>query len=65
MKRCPICNRFEADDVLAFCRADGTALISDSPSIDQKAGAKIDPQLNPLRDDPRFPVLLKKAGFPQ
>lgn len=26
---------------------------------------KIDPQLNPLRDDPRFKVLLKKSGFPQ
>ena len=24
---------------------------------------KIDPQLNPLRDDPRFKVLLKKSGF--
>jgi len=26
---------------------------------------KIDPQLNPLRDDPRFAVLLKKSGFVQ
>jgi serine/threonine-protein kinase len=26
---------------------------------------KIDPQLNPLRDDPRFKALLKKSGFPQ
>ncbi len=26
---------------------------------------KIDPQLNPLRDDPRFKVLLKKSGFEQ
>jgi len=26
---------------------------------------KIDPQLNPLRDDPRFTALLKKSGFPQ
>jgi len=26
---------------------------------------KIDPQLNPLRDDPRFKALLKKSGFSQ
>ena len=26
---------------------------------------KIDPQLNPLRDDPRFKALLKKSGFPE
>lgn len=30
MKRCPTCNRIETDDQLAFCRADGTALISQS-----------------------------------
>src|SRR5215831_430540 len=30
MKRCPSCNRVETDDTLAFCRADGTALLSDS-----------------------------------
>ena len=33
MKRCPQCNRFETDDALAYCRADGTALIRDSGSI--------------------------------
>ena len=33
MKRCPQCNRIETDDALAFCRADGTALIIDSASI--------------------------------
>ena len=38
MKRCPTCNRFEADDVLAFCRADGTALVSDSGSVSGDAG---------------------------
>src|SRR5437016_935650 len=38
MKRCPQCNRIEPDDALAFCRADGTALVSDSSSIDQEAG---------------------------
>src|SRR5437660_3913415 len=38
MKRCPQCDRVETDDALAFCRADGTALVSDSSSIDQEAG---------------------------
>ncbi len=33
MKRCPACNRVETDDALVFCRADGTALVSDSGSI--------------------------------
>ncbi|MFN2511455.1 MAG: hypothetical protein ABR568_08420 [Pyrinomonadaceae bacterium] len=32
MKRCPQCNRVEADDSLAFCRADGVALINDFDS---------------------------------
>ena len=30
MKRCPTCNRVEADDSLAFCRADGARLVTDS-----------------------------------
>jgi len=38
MKRCPQCNRVENDDTLAFCRADGTALISDSASLASDAG---------------------------
>ncbi len=38
MKRCPECNRVETDDALVFCRADGTALISDSSSIGADAG---------------------------
>jgi TolB-like protein/Tfp pilus assembly protein PilF len=33
MKRCPQCNRVEADDTLAYCRSDGTVLISDSGSF--------------------------------
>src|SRR6202171_2533785 len=33
MKRCPQCNRVENDATLAFCRADGAALISDSGSV--------------------------------
>jgi TolB-like protein/Tfp pilus assembly protein PilF len=38
MKRCPQCNRVENDDTLAFCRADGTALVSDSGSVSAGAG---------------------------
>ena len=40
MKRCPACKRIENDDALAFCRADGTALISDSDSVSADAGTK-------------------------
>src|SRR5205809_723706 len=38
MKRCPQCNRVETDDALAFCRADGTALVSDLASLNSEAG---------------------------
>ncbi len=38
MKRCPQCNRVETDDALAFCRADGAALVSDSASFNSEAG---------------------------
>ena len=38
MKRCPQCNRLEPDDTLAFCRADGMALVSDSGSVSAEAG---------------------------
>jgi TolB-like protein len=34
MKRCPQCNRVESDGSLAFCRADGTALVQDSLNED-------------------------------
>jgi TolB-like protein/Flp pilus assembly protein TadD len=37
MKRCPHCNRIEADDTLAFCRSDGTSLIIDA-SANRDAG---------------------------
>lgn len=33
MKRCPQCNRVEADDTLAFCRSDGAVLIDASGSL--------------------------------
>ena len=38
MKRCPACNRIENDDALTFCRADGTALISDSGAVSADSG---------------------------
>src|ERR1043166_6894726 len=38
MKRCPQCNRFETDEALKFCRADGATLISDSSSFIGEAG---------------------------
>ena len=37
MKRCPACNRVEPDDTLAFCRADGTPLVSDSSTANTNA----------------------------
>src|SRR5262245_39949589 len=61
MKRCPQCNRVETDDTLAFCRADGTALITDSGSIGGDAGtakfgsapvsSEIETSILPHRDD--------------
>ena len=38
MKRCPQCNRVETDDALVFCRADGTALVSESLLFSSDAG---------------------------
>src|SRR6267143_4472654 len=38
MKRCPACKRIENDDTLTFCRADGTALISESGPVNTDAG---------------------------
>ena len=38
MKRCPACKRVENDDTLVFCRADGTALVSDSGPVSAEAG---------------------------
>jgi hypothetical protein len=38
MKRCPKCNRAEKDDTLAFCRADGTRLVSDGSFVSESAG---------------------------
>ena len=38
MKRCPTCNRVEPDKALAFCRTDGTALVSDTLPVSTEAG---------------------------
>lgn len=38
MKRCPRCDRVEYDDALAFCRLDGTALVSNSASLANETG---------------------------
>ena len=38
MKRCPTCNRAETDDALAFCRVDGTRLVSNSGSVGEDTG---------------------------
>ena len=38
MKRCPQCNRVETDDLLAFCRSDGTALVRGSSPLGNEAG---------------------------
>jgi TolB-like protein/Flp pilus assembly protein TadD len=40
MKRCPACKRVEPDGSLAFCRADGTALVSDFTSERAETGTK-------------------------
>ena len=40
MRRCPKCNRVETDDALAFCRADGTALVGDHSLPGGEAGTE-------------------------
>lgn len=57
MKRCPTCNRVETDDALVFCRADGTALISNSGDTDTakfgspSVSSEIDTSILPHRTD--------------
>lgn len=38
MKRCPQCNRVEADDTLTFCRADGIPLVRESGAVSEGVG---------------------------
>jgi hypothetical protein len=41
------------------------AALNEAVEADQLVGfVKIDPVMKPLRDDPRFQSLLKRAGFP-
>ena len=56
MKRCPACNRVEADDTLAFCRADGTPLVSDSLAApnDSTSSSEIETSLLPHTTDADF-----------
>ena len=56
MKRCPQCNRFESDDALAFCRADGTPLVSDSlpATNDSTPSSEIETSLLPHSTDADF-----------
>src|SRR5262249_22299562 len=50
MKRCPLCNRAETDDALAFCRADGTPLVSDS-TADSRRSSEIETSILPHSTD--------------
>ena len=47
MKRCPTCNRTETDDSLAFCRSDGTALMTEAPAADRDAPTVLLPSTGP------------------
>ncbi len=40
MKRCPQCNRIEADDSLTFCRTDGAPLLRESGNVGEDAGTQ-------------------------
>ena len=57
MKRCPQCNRVEADDSLTFCRTDGTPLIRDSLHESDEAGTA---RLGTTASERRTPA--SKAG---
>ncbi len=61
MKRCPTCNRVETDDVLVFCRADGTALVSDSSSLNSERGTASF-GLGPVATEVETSILAHKIG---
>jgi TolB-like protein len=43
MKRCPTCDRFEADELLKFCRVDGAPLVEDSAVAGESSPTRILP----------------------
>lgn len=55
MKRCPQCNRVEANDTLAFCRVDGTPLMRGSDFVDDGAGT-LKFGSAPVAGDPETPI---------
>ena len=55
----------ETDDALAFCRADGMALVSESGSVKSfSPGTETEPLLEPLHNDPRWNDLQRRVGLP-
>ncbi len=64
MKRCPQCNHVELDDVLTFCRTDGTALIGDSGSISGEAGT-VKFGSGPVSNEAATGVLLHTSTTPE
>jgi len=64
MKRCPTCNHIETDDALAFCRSDGSRLVSYSLDSDSTRTAilpsdrsSVESTTRPTQDTPSIAVL--------
>jgi hypothetical protein len=54
MKRCPECNRIDAEVTLNFCRLDGTQLIYEARSFAPAFYLTSNLQMKDLHSDPRF-----------
>jgi hypothetical protein len=67
MKRCPECRRDYFDDSLLYCLDDGSALLEGPAFIDDwfLQRIKVDPFMDPLRDDPRYDELVKRLNLPK